>query len=57
MAWASEGPGPSKLTRFKKTKTTKPVKDGMMSISIESLSLKKDMVSEVRILRNSFYFP
>ena len=55
MAWASEGPGASKLTRFQIN--TKSVKANRMNISIESLSLIEDMVSEVIILRNYFYFP
>ena len=54
MAWASEGPGGSKLTRFQIN--TKSVKANMMNISIESLSLIEDMVSEMIVLRNSFYF-
>ena len=36
---------------------TKSVNANMMNISTESLSLIEDMVSEVIILRNSFYFP
>ena len=55
MAWALEGPGASKLTRFQIN--TKSVKADMMTISVESLSLIEDMVFEVIILRNSFYFP
>ena len=55
MAWASEGTGASKLTRFQIN--TKSVKVNLINISIESLSLIEDMVSEVKILRNSFYFP
>ena len=52
MAWSSEGPGASKVTRLKKNKKpTKSVKDNMMKFS---LSLKENMVSEVIILRNSF---
>ena len=51
MAWAAEGPGASKLTRFQVN--TKSVK---ANISTESLSPVEDMVSEVIILRNSFYF-
>ena len=47
--------GALKLTRFQIN--TKSVKANMMNISIESHSLIEDMVSEVIILRNSFYFP
>ena len=47
MAWESEGPGASKLTRFQIN--IKSVKANMMNISIESLSLIDDMVSEVII--------
>ena len=54
MAWTSEDPGASELTRLQIN--TKSVKTNM-NISIESLSLVEDMVSEVIILRNSFYFP
>ena len=54
MAWASVGTGASKLTRFQIN--TKSVKANMMNIS-ESLSFTEDIVSEVIILRNSFYFP
>ena len=36
---------------------TKSVKANMMNISIESLSLIEDMVSEVISLGNPFYFP
>ena len=54
VAWASEDPGASKLTRFQIN--TKSVKAYMMNISRESLSLKEGIVSEVIILRNSFYF-
>ena len=50
MAWVSEGPGASKLTRFQIN--TKSVKVNMMNISTESLSLKEDMVSEVIILKH-----
>ena len=53
MAWASEGPGASKLTRFQIN--TKSVKANMMNISIESLSLIEDMVSEV--FKELFLFP
>ena len=55
MAWALEGPGASKLTSFQMN--TKSVKANVMNISIESLSLIEDMVSEVIIFRNTFYFP
>ena len=51
MAWASEGTGVSKLTRFQIN-----TKANTINISIESLSLIEDMVSEVIILRNSSYF-
>ena len=54
LVWASEGPGASKLIRFQIT--TKHVKANMMNISIESLSLIVDMVSVVKILRNSSFF-
>ena len=47
--------GALKLTRFQIN--TKSIKAYMMNISVESLSLIEDMVSEVIILRNSFYFP
>ena len=44
MAWASEGSGASKLTRFQINK--KSVKADMMNILTESLSLIVDMVCE-----------
>ena len=53
-AWAAEGSGASKLTRFQIN--TKSVKANKMNISIESLSLIEDMDSEEIILRNSCYF-
>ena len=47
MAWASEGPEASKLTRFQTN--TKSVEANMMNISIESVSRIEDMVFEVII--------
>ena len=43
-----------KLTRFQINKQS--IKASMMNISVESLSLIEDIVSEVIILRNYFYF-
>ena len=53
MAWALEGLGASKVTRFQIN--TKSVKTSMMNISIESLSLTEDTVSDVTILRIFFF--
>ena len=56
MAWASEDPAASKLTRFHIN--TKSVKAKMLNNSIGSLSLIEDMVSEGIFLGIFvFYFP